>query len=273
MRHDPDDLSAITQAVFVVKRGPAQMGSRLHAPRVPGLDCAPAHDDTARRILGHLDAHRSGDLRARPTGSERRLRCGRPRVPWCRCRGRARGARRWRPWWRCTRACVAGLPRTGPGRGTRRARAAGVVEGQGAAEVDGPFDGAEGLLGSQAEVLGAFDGAGEDLVLRRDLVERPEGESLCRGEGPAFENGEQGLLGSDEAGQPLGAPAAGREAEQDLGKADDVVAVSHDPQVAGEGQLRADGEGGAFECCDDDGARWRSSSGTWRGSCRAAGGS
>ena len=59
-----------------------------------------------------------------------------------------------------------------------------------------------------------------------DLVEVTDLRGGFRREPPTVEHELESLVGSDEAHEALGAAAAGREAEQDLGLADHVVAAA-----------------------------------------------
>ena len=89
--------------------------------------------------------------------------------------------------------------------------------------------------------------AGDDLVDEADL------ERLGRAQRAALEAEPKRRPRSDEVDEALGAAAAGREAEQDLGLADPVlVALGRDPEVAGERELAAAAHRRAVDRGDDD---------------------
>ena len=79
-------------------------------------------------------------------------------------------------------------------------------------------------------------------------------ESLRRGEGLALQDGDQGAVRADQAGQSLGSATARHDAEQDLGLADEEVAVGHHPQVVGPRELGAQAQGRTVEGGDEDDA-------------------
>ena len=82
----------------------------------------------------------------------------------------------------------------------------------------------------------------EDVVGRHDPVHQPDRQRLL---GPDLATGEDELLGPgrpDQAGQALGAAAAGDHAEQDLGQPEAGV-LGADTEVAGQRQLQTTAQG------------------------------
>ena len=120
-------------------------------------------------------------------------------------------------------------------------RARPVGEGEVEALVDGPLG--EGLGGDGA--LGQLCGPGPHVVEQlgggHDLVDQADGESLVGTHGSAAQARGPWPGRPHQAGEALGAAAAGDDAEQDLGLAEAGV-VAGDAQVAGQGQLAAAAE-------------------------------
>ena len=93
------------------------------------------------------------------------------------------------------------------------------------------------------------------MLGRYDLVHEAKLCCLIRGERAAVEHEPQGARAAQQASEALRAAAAGQEAQQDLGLADSVIALSHDAHVAGKGQLAAAAHCGAVQRGDKHGAR------------------
>lgn len=98
------------------------------------------------------------------------------------------------------------------------------------------------------------DGAVDQLVGRHDLVDVADLRGGLGVETPAVEHPLQSLVGADEPHEALRSAAAGREAEHDLRLADDVIALGHQPVVAGQRELCSDAERRAVERGDEHGA-------------------
>ena len=111
------------------------------------------------------------------------------------------------------------------------------LEAERAADVGGALDRGDGELQSLGEPVAERDGAVDQLVGRDDLVDVADLRGRLGIEAAAVEHPLESLVGSDQPHEALGPAAAGREAEQDLGLADDVVAVGHEAVVAGQREL------------------------------------
>ena len=99
-------------------------------------------------------------------------------------------------------------------------------------------------------------GGVERRALGDDPVDQPDAQRLL---GADLAAGEDQVLGpgrADEAGQPLGAAAAGDDAEQDLGLAE-PGRCRRDPEVARQRQLAAAAEGEAVRPRRSSPAGWR----------------
>ena len=92
------------------------------------------------------------------------------------------------------------------------------------------------------------------MLGRDDLVHEAKLCGLIRREWAAVEHEPQGARAAEQASEALRAAASGREAQQDLGLADPVIALSHDAHVAGKGQLAAAAHRGAVQRGDEHGA-------------------
>ena len=112
-----------------------------------------------------------------------------------------------------------------------------VFEAQRAADVGAALDRRDGELQALGEMVAEREGAVDQLVRRHDLVDVADLRGGLGVEAAAVEHPLEALVGPDEPHQALGSAAAGREAEQDLGLADDVVACGHEAEVAGESEL------------------------------------
>src|SRR4029450_13198000 len=122
------------------------------------------------------------------------------------------------------------------------------------AEVHRPFDRGDCAPWPRTEVFREFDRPRDDLFLRDKFVDGSVGERLRGRERLALEDGNQGAVGADQAGQSLSAATAWIDSEEHFRVADEKVAVSHDAQVARPGEFRAEAESRTVEGSHEDDA-------------------
>ena len=103
-------------------------------------------------------------------------------------------------------------------------------------------------------MFGEFGGPRDYVVPRDDLVDGPVCECFRGRERLALEDGNQGSVGTDQAGQSLGAATPWIDSEEHFRVSDEEVPVSHDTQIARPGQFRTEAESRTVQSGNEDDA-------------------